>query len=307
MESENTKTLVIRPEDVWTPDQIDTIRRTVAKDANNDELRMFLSLAASYGLNPLAHEIWFMTMKGRPTIITARDGYLKIALNDRHFRGIQADVVYQGDKFTKDDNGVHHTYNLSNRGAIMGAYAVVYRDDRDVPAFFFAPMKDYYKNTEVWRTYPHSMITKVAEAAALKRAFAINGMVTQEEIGYEDGQLMTIEPRKSPQQELQERLKVLGSIWNKYLAFFANDADKAKEAMKSVTGKNSSKDFTQDDINALLKNISELEKEREKELNAPIDTEFSERTPDNVPEEPLDDLDDEITPNSPEDLGFVKD
>lgn len=308
MENEKNAALVVRPEDIWTPDEIDTIKKTVAKDANNEELKMFLSLAAGYGLNPLAHEIWFTLMRGRPTIITARDGYLKIALNDKHFRGIQSDAVYAGDKFLKDEAGVHHVYNLTNRGKIVGAYAIVYRDDRDVPAYFFAPMQDYNRNAEVWRSYPHTMIIKVAEAAALKRAFAINGMVTQEEIGYENGQpiFVAAEQRKSKQQELQERLKVLGSLWNKYLTLFMNDADKAKQAMQEVVGNKSSKDFTQDDINALLKNISELEKTHEKKVDTPIDTEFSDTTPDDVLEEPLDDLDDDINPNSPEDLGFVK-
>ena len=46
-------------------------------------------------------------------------------------------------------------------------------------------MKDYDRGAGVWQQFPHAMIVKVAEAMALKRAFSISGLVTQEEIGYE--------------------------------------------------------------------------------------------------------------------------
>ena len=40
-------------------------------------------------------------------------------------------------------------------------------------------------NSEVWRQYPHTMILKVAESMALKRAFSISGLVTDDELGYQ--------------------------------------------------------------------------------------------------------------------------
>ena len=161
------------PRRKWSDDEINTIKNTVAKGATDDELKMFLSLASAYGLDPFAHEIWFVKMGDKNTIITARDGYLKIAQNSPHFLGLESDVVYAGDKFLKDKDGIHHSYTLSNRGAIVGAYAMVYRDDRKVPSYFFAPFSNYTKRGGVWQQYPHAMIVKVAEAMALKRAFAL--------------------------------------------------------------------------------------------------------------------------------------
>ena len=45
------KELAIKsPQDIWTPDQINTIRNTVATGANDNELKMFLNIAAKYEL-----------------------------------------------------------------------------------------------------------------------------------------------------------------------------------------------------------------------------------------------------------------
>ena len=185
----------------WSDEQVALVKRTVAKDATNDELKMFLHLSGKYNLDPFAKEIWFLKMGGQPTITTSRDGYLKIANEHPAFSGLVSDVVYEKDAFAKTPDGVNHTYGSGDRGAIIGAYALVYRSDRKFPAYVFAPMKDYQKPTGTWKTYPHAMILKVAEAMALKRAFALSGLVTVEEIGTPDGEkdVVTVEVSTTPQ------------------------------------------------------------------------------------------------------------
>ena len=166
----------------WDARQIETIKKTVAIGASNEELDMFLSLARTYDLNPFLKEIWCIKMGGRAIITTSRDGYLRIANRDQHFRGLVSDAVYSNDRFAKTKDGVDHSYSSGDRGQIVGAYALVYRDDRIYPSYFFAPFKDYKKGG-TWDQYPHAMIIKVAEAMALKRAFAISGLTTDAEIG----------------------------------------------------------------------------------------------------------------------------
>ncbi len=126
---------------------------------------MFLHLAKAYGLDPFAKDIWFIKDRtGTPIIMTSRDGYLKIANRDENYDGMDADVVYQGDKFNKLKDGVEHVYETKNRGNPVGAYAMVYRKDRTRPVYVYAPFNDYRKNNPVWNQYPHAMILKVAEA-----------------------------------------------------------------------------------------------------------------------------------------------
>ena len=243
----------------WSDDEINTIKNTVAKGATDDELKMFLSLASAYGLDPFAHEIWFVKMGDKNTIITARDGYLKIAQNSPHFLGLESDVVYAGDKFLKDKDGIHHSYTLSNRGAIVGAYAMVYRDDRKVPAYFFAPFSNYTKRGGVWQQYPHAMIMKVAEGMALKRAFAINGLVTQEEVGFEGDKKILSEEQQSNFKQ-RERNTQLRQLWTRYQEVCGNPIH-ARNAMKKVTGKDASKDYTDDDLHALFEDVIRREDE----------------------------------------------
>ena len=47
----------------WSEEQVALVKRTVAKDATNDELKMFLHLSGKYNLDPFAKEIWFLKAK----------------------------------------------------------------------------------------------------------------------------------------------------------------------------------------------------------------------------------------------------
>jgi len=165
----------------FTEEEVETIKRTVASDANTDELKMFLHVAKSYGLDPFNKEIFFWKVKGKPTIMTSRDGYLKIA--DRHpqYDGLVSDVVRENDKFSRKENGINHQYG-TNRGQIVGSYALVYRKDRSYPVYVFAPFEEYRADTKVWYKYPSAMILKVAESMALKRSFSVSGLVSREEM-----------------------------------------------------------------------------------------------------------------------------
>ena len=232
---------------------------------------MFLSLAKKYDLDPFAKEIWCVKMGGKMTVIAARDGYLKIANCHPKFDGMESDVVCANDKFFKDKDGVHHSYAVNNRGAIIGAYAIVYRKDRSRPVYVFAPYREYYNNNNpVWRNYPSAMILKVAESMALKRAFSISGLVTQEELGEMQEENKEVAKSQPPQvtQEVQEAVVMppyeilsddshkhrLSELWNRYVKVCGNK-EHAKNAMKKVTGKENSKDFTDEDLEKLTEDV----------------------------------------------------
>jgi len=168
----------------FTPDQIDTIRNTVAKGATDDELAMFMHLANTYGLDPFLKEIFYSSQM--KTIITSRDGYLKVAQRDPEFDGIQSMAVCENDDFSIDmvNNVVNHSFGKGDRGSVIGAWAVCYRKGRR-PVIAYADYNEYNKNNPIWKTYKSAMCCKVAEVFALKRQFGISGLVTQEEMGVE--------------------------------------------------------------------------------------------------------------------------
>lgn len=164
------------------------IRKMVAQGATDDEFKSFMYLCQSYNLDPLKKEIYFIKYGGRSSIITSRDGYLKIANLNVHFNGIESEVVYQGDVLTKrDDGSLHIAYGPEHlafeKSKLTGAFCNVFRKDREKATSIFVSIKDYYKkDAPIWQQYTNAMILKVAEAMALKRAFAISGLVTKEEI-----------------------------------------------------------------------------------------------------------------------------
>jgi len=167
-----------------SPQDLATIKATVAKGATDNELAMFLTLAASYNLDPFLKEIWCIkqNITDAALIMTSRDGYLKIANSHPDFLGIRSFVVKEGDTFEVDAEAdtVVHKFG-AKRGLIVGAWAACYRKGRK-PAICFVDYSEYRGNSPTWQKYPSAMIQKVSETFVLKRQFGISGLVTTEEI-----------------------------------------------------------------------------------------------------------------------------
>lgn len=178
----------------FDPSKIDVIRSTVAKGATDNELEMFLHLCKTYQLDPFRKEIWFIKYgekKGNnePTIMTSRDGYLKIAQQHPDYLGIMSQEVRENDYFELDASKglVSHRFAqpISSRGQIVGAWATAKRKGVD-PVSIFVNFHEYRGNSKIWAHYPSAMIIKVAESFALKRQFGITGLVTREEMDAQD-------------------------------------------------------------------------------------------------------------------------
>ena len=167
---------------------IELVRRTFP-NATEPELYTLIYLAKEYNLDPIKKEIYFIKYgSGKPTIITGRDGYLKIANTNPQFDGLESDVVYEGDKLTKREDGsllieYGENHMVFNTPKLIGAFANVFRKDRTQACSVFISLKDYQKrDSTTWKQYINAMTLKVAETMALKRAFAISGLVTKEEL-----------------------------------------------------------------------------------------------------------------------------
>lgn len=165
----------------YTPKQVETIKNTVAKGISDSELEMFMHLCQVYGLDPFLKEIFYSAkMK---TIMTSRDGYLKVAQRDPAFSGIQSMAVCENDDFTIDAVAptIKHVFGKGDRGKVIGAWAIVHRTRRK-PVISYADIREYDTNINSWVKYKSAMICKVAEAFSLKRQFGISGLVTTEEM-----------------------------------------------------------------------------------------------------------------------------
>lgn len=199
----------------FSPEQVRLLKRTVAKQCNDDEFVYFLEVAAFYNLNPLVGEVYAAKMAGangeggRVAILIGRNGYLKMARSQSHFRGIDGDVVRKNDVFkVKRSQGgreVIHEYegDTAARGEIVGAWSEVYRDDESRPYYFFAPMHEYRPTNEKklryspWGSQESVMIQKCAYVGALRIAFNISGV-------YEEAEMARAQERGIPDAPTEE-------------------------------------------------------------------------------------------------------
>ncbi|MFN3387181.1 MAG: RecT family recombinase [Candidatus Thermochlorobacter sp.] len=151
---------------------IELIKRTCAPEGTtNDELALFLYTARKYDLDPLLSEIWMLRLEGRATIKVSRDGFLKIAHKSGVFDGMETETV-------RDE-----------RGNVIKAVCKVYRKDMSRPFVYEAHMAEFNNpNSRSWKKYPISMLIKVAEANALKRAFQVSGVIAADDTAEEERQ-----------------------------------------------------------------------------------------------------------------------
>lgn len=173
----------------FTDSQRVLIKRTVATDATDDELAMFLHVAAKSGLDPLQKQIWFVKRSGRVTIQAGIDGLQARAAREPDYEGMTYGVVCAKDDFQFDATTgavTKHTYNpFAERGVTMGAWCIVRRKGM-LPFTAMVRFSEYVQGSSpLWQSKPAVMIEKVARSTALRRAYpeALGGIYAPEEMG----------------------------------------------------------------------------------------------------------------------------
>lgn len=180
--------------------KLDLVRRTVADGATPDEFELFCHQARRAGLDPLSKQIYCIVRgKGenrKATIQTGIDGYRLIADRTGLYAG-NDDAVFagQGDTLTatvtvwKLVNGQRCPFSATARWA---EYKPEYGD-------------------QMWRKMPHTMLAKVAEALALRKAFPadLSGIYTGEEMDQADEPERPA-PRQQQPRPMPQRQAILG-------------------------------------------------------------------------------------------------
>lgn len=159
----------------FKPEQVQLIKNTIAKDATDDELKLFLYQCSRTGLDPMTRQIYFMKRGGKVTIQTSIDGFRVIAERSGDYAGQDEPV------FIKEDNDLY-------------CKVTVYRfrgDIRYPAAVGVAYWKEYCPQSGqdfMWKKMPHTMLSKVAEALALRKAYPqdLSGLYTSDEMNQAD-------------------------------------------------------------------------------------------------------------------------
>lgn len=206
------------PAEIWNDERIKTICKTVAPaEASVPEIALFLAVAHRYDLDPLIGEIWMAKSKGKIITLTGRDSFLKTARRDPAYGGFKSGVVHEKDIFavdTKPDGDVIISHRIEGikRGAVVGAYCVVYVKGRP-PVLVIREWADYkhLHGKDNWKDYGPDMIETRVITAAHRRAFSISGLYAPEEfVGGELDRGPDTESGRSVS-ATRERLNDLGS------------------------------------------------------------------------------------------------
>lgn len=185
----------------FTDEQLSLIKTQIAKDCNNDELKLFLYQCKRTGLDPLTRQIYAIKRAGRMTIQTSIDGFRVIAERSGSYAG-QDEPIWIDDEKGMPVKCTVTVYRFSPAGQRYAAGVGV--------AYF----KEYYPTPmNLQKTMPHTMISKVAEALALRKAFPqdLSGLYTNDEMQQAEVQVLTKEQEDSWQYELwmQQKLQSL--------------------------------------------------------------------------------------------------
>lgn len=165
------------------------------------EIAMFIGMCKANRLNPFNKEAYLIKYSSEPaTMVTSKDIFFKRANQNPNFDGMESGIiVLNNDKQIEKRAG--HIYIKGE--TIVGAWCKVYRKDWSHPIYQEVNMSEYEgrkKSGELnqnWKQKPAVMITKVAEATALRKAFTENlqGMYITEET---DNVAVEISAREHP-------------------------------------------------------------------------------------------------------------
>lgn len=160
----------------WNAEQVALVKRTICKDASDDELKLFMHIANKSGLDPFARQIYATKRvnhkTGEKTMVvqTSIDGFRLIASRTDAYAGSDDPVFDNEESPTK-------------------ATVTIYKMVQGQRCAFTATArwKEYCPPAGqdfMWKKMPCVMLAKVAEALALRKAFPadLSGIYAKEEM-----------------------------------------------------------------------------------------------------------------------------
>lgn len=166
----------------FTQDQIDLIKRTVAKECNDTEFAVFMYQCQRRGLDPMVRQIHAVKRAGQMTIQTGIDGFRLIAKRTGKYAG-------RVGPFWCGEDGEWRDVWLKKTPPAAAKVGVRSKDFDEVTwgVALWQEFAQYTKEGELsrmWSTMGALMLAKCAEAQALRADFPeeLSGIYTDDEM-----------------------------------------------------------------------------------------------------------------------------
>lgn len=165
--------------------KVELLKRTICKGSTDDELALFVHVCRRTGLDPFMRQVYAIKRwdaeSRRESVVfqTGIDGYRLIAeRTERYMPGREPTFEYVDGKLLK---ATAYIQKLDKLGKWHEVSSSAFYDE------YVGTKKDGTPNT-FWKNKPHVMLSKVAEALALRKAFPadLSGVYTAEEMGTEE-------------------------------------------------------------------------------------------------------------------------
>ena len=175
-----------------TPEQVELIKKTVAKGATDDELELFAHVCNRTGLDPFARQIYAIKRRQKNeanewvenmVFQVSIDGFRLIAERSGKYRGQTPPVFY-------DKAGNEREVWLDPKTPPSACKIGAHRAGAVEPLWGIAVFDEFKQTkyggelTKMWKEKPSVMIAKCAEATALRKAFPqeLSGLYIHEEM-----------------------------------------------------------------------------------------------------------------------------
>lgn len=172
----------------FSADDIATIKATVAKDATDSELKLFLAQCLRTGLDPLTRQIYFIKSRDKMQVTISIDGFRIVAERSGRYEG------QLGPQWCGPDGNWRDVWLETGQPA--AARVGIFRSGFREVLWGVATWKEFNKGIGQWPSMGAHMLAKVAEALALRKAFPndLSGLYTSDEM---EG-LQTTEAKAEP-------------------------------------------------------------------------------------------------------------
>ncbi len=215
-------------QDPLTREQVELIKRTIAKGANDDELALFVQQCDRRHLDPFARQIYCVgrwdNKVGRTVYQTQAsiDGLRLVAERTKHYAGQRGPFWCGSDGewlIARDpETGEEKPRPWLAKEPPAAAMVGVLRDDFREVLWAIARYTAYVQTTKdgkpnsMWAKMPDNQLAKCAEALALRKAFPeeLSGLYSDDEMGQADNATLPTAP--TPPSQPSGRASRVGTV-----------------------------------------------------------------------------------------------